>query len=225
MRLLQRLKFSIKRRWGMTLVEVILALSLMGLLSGAIGMAMYNTSLAGIRSNYNSMIDNEMRIFVELVQRYALTSDFALAYKSPAVEDRDDPSDRLTARTWGDYIVFARMGIPDTNQANSAIMRMRPITKLHCIARPDSGPTVYMYTIEVPEDQQFQSIEELLPASTLGQDPIVIATIKATDTNPDGLFYIVNNNQFHFILPLVKTYRGQTQSAFCQTSITCPNFL
>lgn len=220
-----QLKFLTKRLQGMTLVEVILALSLMGLLSGAIGMALYNTSLSSIRANQNSMIDNEMRIFTEIVQRYALTSDFALAYNSPDIEDRDDPSDRLIQRAWGDFIVFAKMGIPNANQSNSAIMRMRPITELKCIARPNSGDTVYTYTIQVPEGDQFQSIEEMLPTSTLGENPIPIATIKATDSNPDGLFYVISPYQFQFILPLIKTYRGQTQSAFCQTFVICPNFL
>lgn len=207
---------------GMTLVEVILALTLMGLLSGAMGMALYNTSLSGIRSNQNSMIDNEMRIFVELVQRHAQTSDFALSYKSPDVEDRNEATDRLSHNEWGDFIVFVRMGMPELRTSGG---RLRPVTKLWCIARPDHGPTVYMYTIDVPENQGFETIEQLLPTSTLGSDAVPIAAIEARDVNPDGIFYVLCPNQFQFILPLTKTYRDQMQSAFCQTFVVCPNFL
>jgi type II secretory pathway pseudopilin PulG len=224
-------KFLIKEKFApvswafrpaMTLVEVLLSLTLMGLLSAAMGMALYNISLSGVRSNQNLMVDHQARLAVETIQRFAQTSDFAVLYKSPAVDDRRDESDRLPQGSWGDFLVFVRLGLP---QAHGGPHRIRPTSHLFCIARPNQGDTVYFYTVDVPDDEGFHSLESLLPSGELGSNAVPLAHIKPTATNPDGIVYSVSYQMFQFIFPILETYRNQTQSVICQTFVTCPNFL
>ncbi len=157
-------------RRGMTLLEIMIVVSLLGMVT-AMALGFFVESIrATFTSEQKNLINRDIRQLTAQLSEAARQANFTLLYESFEKSDRDTVSDRLLDGNSGDFLVF---GFQDEPDLSTSVNAPQPITRLIGYYRapedsddPDSmGPvrTFDTGTLATPSDPlDPPSPEELL---------------------------------------------------------------
>lgn len=219
-------KPSLKQRGKamLSLVELMVAIAIMGAVGAMISGFLYTSSLSLTYSNQNLLVDNSLRILSELFTRDAGICDYFLLYKTGTEEDYDSAEKRLGPGEWGDMAVFVRLGAPVLIDKEG--LYKRPIQHLYVVLRtPPNGEALWHYKIEATPDEGLNAtVEELLTEHppVLGENAAFIA--KTAPTGDDKrMLYNLDGQSLLANIELYQQFRDRIQSVSLNFISTCPS--
>lgn len=122
---------------GMTLLEIMIVVSLLGVIS-AMALGFFVESIkATFTSEQKNLINRDIRQLTAELSEAARQANFTLLYESFEKADRDSVSDRLLDGNSGDFLVFGFQDEPDLSVSVNA---PQPITRLIGYYRAPEDP-------------------------------------------------------------------------------------